>query len=152
MPRDRRFRAADATLNEIDAVSASEGLAVRAALERMRLRQAVGPVPTDEVEALVERAISVFEQHHDEAGLAYAWVRMADVHWKRCRCAAMEDVLEQALVHADRAGARQEQKLIYRSLCRAAVVGPRPVPDAIRRCEEIRVRAGDGLRRRRRSP
>jgi hypothetical protein len=69
---------------------------------------------------------------------------MAQLHWIRCRCAAMEEVLERALAHAERASAGRELSAILGGLCRAALVGPRPVPDAISRCEEIRARFGEG--------
>jgi hypothetical protein len=58
----------------------------------------------------------------------------------------MEKVLERALEHAERAGGGgQERTRILGGLGRAALLGPRPVPDAIARCESIRERAGQSL-------
>ena len=142
------FAAATAVLDSVEesADVAGEGLAARATLERVWLRQAVEPVPLDEVATLIERAIDVYERLDDDAGLAYAWTRMAEVDWRRCRFADMEKVLERALAHAERAGSGgQERTRILGGLGRAALLGPRPVPDAIARCESIRERAGQSL-------
>lgn len=99
----------------------------------------------DEAQKVADEAIAVFKSIGDEAGLARALLHVADVHWTRCHFADMERVLEQALKHAERAGARRERSLILANLARAAVTGPRPVEDAVRRCQAIRDRAGDDL-------
>jgi hypothetical protein len=52
----------------------------------------------------------------------------------------MEEMLDRALIHAERAGANRETSWILGSACRAALLGPRPVHDAILRCEQARAR------------
>jgi tetratricopeptide (TPR) repeat protein len=71
---------------------------------------------------------------------------IGEVHWTRCRCAEMEQVLERALQHAERAGQRQERSSILSDLASATVLGPRPVDDGIRRCNAILKRADDDVR------
>jgi tetratricopeptide (TPR) repeat protein len=49
----------------------------------------------------------------------------------------MEDMLELALVHAERAGDKRGRSLILNGLTRAAHLGPTPVEEGLRRCEGI---------------
>jgi tetratricopeptide (TPR) repeat protein len=57
----------------------------------------------------------------------------------------MEEVLERAIVHAERVGARRERSWALGSLCRAALLGPAPVEEAIERCDRTRSRSGDDV-------
>ena len=91
----------------------------------------------EELLAVAERAIRAFEEVGDEAGLSRAWRLVAEEHWTHCQIARMESCLEQALSHARQAGEEQEILLILDGLARAALVGPTPVGEAIRRCESI---------------
>jgi tetratricopeptide (TPR) repeat protein len=63
--------------------------------------------------------------------------RVAGAHWKRCQLAPAEEVLEQALVHATRAGDQREVAEVLELLGRAIVLGPRPVSEGIERCNKI---------------
>ena len=78
---------------------------------RLRLNPEVG---TDELRDTAERAISAFDELGDEEGLARAWLRLSDVHWMASHWASRAEALEQALVHARRAGARRQEKWIPR--------------------------------------
>jgi tetratricopeptide (TPR) repeat protein len=119
---------------------------VRALIELSDLHGVVDATArADETQQVADEAIAVFTSLDDHAGLARALLHVADVHWTRCHFADMEDVLDRALEHAERAGARRERSLIVANLARAAVMGPRPVEDAIRRCQAMRARAGDDL-------
>lgn len=118
----------------------------RALIELSDLHGVVDPTArADETQDVADEATAVFKSLGDEAGLARALLHVADVHWTRCHFADMELVLEQALKHADGADARRERSLISANLARAAVTGPRPVEDAIRRCQASLDRAGDDL-------
>jgi predicted ATPase len=122
----------------------SERIRARAELERSSLRSYVDPaVETDDLRRVANRAIAVFEASEDELGLVHAWLHVAEIEWFHCRCAAMEDALERALVHAERAGARREINTTLASLAPPALVGPRPVEDGIAVCREI-LRRGEG--------
>jgi tetratricopeptide (TPR) repeat protein len=127
---DRAFVGAEA--------SSDERLRCRAALERSSLRTFMDPaVETDALLRVANHAIEVFEEAGDELGLARAWLHVAEVQWLRCHCAEMEAVLARGLVHAERAGERREISSILALMAPAALVGPRPVGDAIEVCRGI---------------
>jgi tetratricopeptide (TPR) repeat protein len=94
-------------------------------------------VDTDELLAVANRAIDVFDSSGDDLGLARAWLHVAEVQWLRCHCAEVEEVLARGLVHAERAGERREISAILASMAPAALVGPRPADDAIEVCRGI---------------
>jgi class 3 adenylate cyclase/tetratricopeptide (TPR) repeat protein len=117
-------------------------LANRATLERSFVQVLVDPAyDSDHLREIAEAAIPAFEEVGDELGVATALTRVAEAHWDRCHFAAMEVVLEKALVHATRAGDEAEIVEILGLLSWAVVVGPRPVTEAIPRCREILERA-----------
>jgi tetratricopeptide (TPR) repeat protein len=124
------------------AESGDESLAAHALLQRSFLARYMHTERGGEdLLAAAERAIEVFERAEDDEGLAQAWRLCAEVYWTRCQIGLMEDALQRALRHAERAGEQQEVLLILDGLARAAVIGPLPVEEAIRRCEEIADRA-----------
>jgi class 3 adenylate cyclase/tetratricopeptide (TPR) repeat protein len=117
-----------------------EGLAL---IEQCALREYTDRSSrTDEVERLAERLITVFTELGDDGGLVRAWTLLADVHWTRCHFAAMEEVLQRGLKHAERAGDIQERNLILNGLSRAALLGPMPAEPALERCREVLAQAG----------
>jgi tetratricopeptide (TPR) repeat protein len=130
--------------NAIDAAEAAEWphLRARALVERSSLRAFIDRnVQADDLLRTAGGAIEVFERESDELGLAKAWIHVSEVHWMRCRCDEMEDVLERALEHARQARASREVSTILTALSRAALVGPRPAADGIARCRQLRERA-----------
>jgi DNA-binding SARP family transcriptional activator/class 3 adenylate cyclase len=134
----------NASLEQAEAVKA-EALAARVLIELSALRALVdSSARVEETREVAERAIEVFERLGDDSGLARAMLEVADVHWTRCCFGEMEQALERALTHAERAGQR-EQIRVLRRLAQAAVMGPRPVDDAIRRCKAILERVADDV-------
>jgi tetratricopeptide (TPR) repeat protein len=122
--------------------AADEALGLRVLIERTLLRLHVDPeAEAHEVLEVAERAVPVFEEKGDAVGLSRAWGLAAEAHWMLLRCSAMEEVLERALGYAERAAGRREVSVILRSMARAALIGPRPVEDGVRRCYELRRRA-----------
>jgi tetratricopeptide (TPR) repeat protein len=108
-------------------------------LERSYLSRSGRPGPGDEDGAPTPTAlIAIFEERGDDLGLAKALQLVALEEWFHCRYGAMETALERALGHARTAGARREVTNILNGLARAAALGPRPVEDALRRCEALR--------------
>jgi class 3 adenylate cyclase/tetratricopeptide (TPR) repeat protein len=85
-----------------------------------------------------QRAIPVFELARDDIGLSKAWSLVATVHNIRCHSDEMERVLERALVHAERAGDREQILGIRDGIARATLIGPTPVGDAIERVDRLR--------------
>jgi class 3 adenylate cyclase/tetratricopeptide (TPR) repeat protein len=132
-----RLEDADRAFVEAEA-SSDQSLRCRAVLERSSLRTFVDPgVDTDDLLGVANNAIEVFEGAGDDLGLARAWLHVAEVQWLRCHCAEMEKVLARGLVHAERAGQRREISSILALMAPAALVGPRPVDDAIAVCRGI---------------
>jgi tetratricopeptide (TPR) repeat protein len=119
-----------------------EALGSRVRVERSVLRVYLDPaVEARQVLEVAEQVTPIFEARGDQLGLSRAWGLVAEAHWMRSRYAAMEEVLERALVYAERAGDRREVSWILGAMCRVAVVGPRPVAEGVRRCLEIRERS-----------
>jgi class 3 adenylate cyclase/tetratricopeptide (TPR) repeat protein len=87
-----------------------------------------------------ESALATFEELRDARGTASALVflardRLLGLHW-----ADVEDLLERALVPAERSGDRRLFATVLVDLARAAVFGPRPVEAAVSLCESLRER------------
>jgi class 3 adenylate cyclase/tetratricopeptide (TPR) repeat protein len=131
----------DAAFAEAMRVAADRGddlAATRAALERTYVLWQIDP--SYDSSRLLEdagAAIRLFEEVGDHLGVATALTRVAGAHWKRCQFADTEQVLEEALVYATRAGDQREVREVLELLCRAVVLGPRPVGEGINRCNEI---------------
>ena len=68
--------------------------------------------PSDELLALAQQALPLFEQEGDEAAQTEAWLAIAWARLVRCRWGEMLEAVEHALVHSQRAGyARWEREL-----------------------------------------
>jgi DNA-binding SARP family transcriptional activator len=127
--------------------SGAEALGARSSIELSYQRALVDPgFRVGEMLAVAQDAMTVFSRIGDEAGLARALEHMGEVHWTLGHCAEMEEVLERALDHAERAGDPLGGSRILTMLAAATVFGPRSVPDGIRRCAAILDRAQDDLR------
>ena len=129
------------------AENAGDGVvAERARIERSALRLNLDEeFDVEAVLALADRAIATFEQAGDELGLARAWRLVADVHWLRCRLTERKEVLERALVHAERAGDQIEISAITAGLCGVALLGPTPAEEGIAHLRQALQRARDDL-------
>jgi class 3 adenylate cyclase/tetratricopeptide (TPR) repeat protein len=138
---------ADAVLTEgIDLADAAGDRRVEslARIERALLRDYTDPSSDpDELRRVAEQSIGVFGELGDDEGLAKASSLLAEVHWTHGRFAAMEELLERALLHAQRANDQRGRSFLLAALARAALLGPTPVDAALRRCEEITAHAGD---------
>jgi tetratricopeptide (TPR) repeat protein len=127
--------------------SDAEALEARASIELSYQRAMVDPgVRVSEMREVADQAIALFTRVGDEVGLSRAWEHIGEVHWMLGRCAEMEDVLERALDHAERADDPLGRSRILSMLAAATVFGPRPVEDGIRRCSAILDRVQDDLR------
>src|SRR4051794_7793141 len=118
-------------------------VAALARIERASLRDYIDSTATlDELRLVAEQTLDVFEELDDDAGLAEVSSLLAEVHWKQGQFAAMEKVVERALVHAERAGDDRERAHLLGALIRAAFLGPDPVDEVLRRCDQITAQAG----------
>jgi hypothetical protein len=137
-------RAAEVLTEAIDTAATADEphLLSRALVEKSSLEAYLDPsVRADDLLQVADEAMEVFRLNRDELGIAKALVHVAEVQWMRGRCREMEEVLEDALVHAERADAERERAWALGSMCRVALLGPRPVPEAIARCSWARSRA-----------
>jgi len=91
----------------------------------------------NELEEITQNAIRVFEELHDDAGLAQAWRRLSLAPRARGDFAASEQAVERALHHARRAGDAHEEARSIDNLCAILVYGPTPTASALRRCTEL---------------
>jgi DNA-binding SARP family transcriptional activator len=123
-----------------------DNLAARASIELSFNHVLVDPsIPLSEMLRVADNAVKVLERGGDHGGIARAWHHVAMVHWIQSRAAEMEEVLERAMTHAERADDRQMQSRILGYLARAMMTGPRPTAEGIERCNAILERAGDDV-------
>ncbi len=92
---------------------------------------------TEEAARLVEQVVPVFERHDDQHGLCRARSLQAWLHWNEARAAAATAAWEEAAEHARRAGNEDERCEMLYWVSVSIFHGPVPVPDGIRRCEQI---------------
>jgi predicted ATPase len=85
----------------------------------------------------VHRAIGVFESEGDHLGLAKAWRLVGWIQGTAGRYGEAERAVQQAIDQAREAGDRSLEARNLSSFALSALLGPTPVPDAIRRCERI---------------
>jgi DNA-binding SARP family transcriptional activator len=141
------FTQAEKALAEVaEAATASgdRGLATYAHMTRLRLQVAADPsVDTEQLEREARRAVEVFEELGDERRLAKAWELLAWALWMRCQAGATEAALLQAIEHAQRAGDGRTEAQSLNLLLGAVFFGPLPVPEGIRRCQEIVARTAE---------
>ena len=135
---------AESAIDEARAAAAALGderLEALALIERAYLTLYTGlEGGADELLALAGQAIRVFDGAGDSHGCSKAWGLVANVHFMRSQLVAMEEVLERALMHAERAGDAGQARWLLNWMAHVALIGPLPVEQAIRRCEQIGAR------------
>ena len=139
-----QFTEADAVLTEAIAAGVASGdrrLELHAVLERAFLRALTDREGVEELRSVAEQALPVLEELGDDLGLAKAWRRIADVNWMVNHWTEQAQALEQALVHAERAGDRREAAGALMRLPMSLYYGPMPVAEATVRAEAILERA-----------
>jgi tetratricopeptide (TPR) repeat protein len=92
------------------------------------------------------RAIARFEERGDDGALATAWRLLAWAHGTSLRFGRAADAAERAIEHARLVGDLRQKRRAASQYAVAALHGPTPVAEAIRRCEEIIADAGDDRR------
>ena len=106
-------------------------------LERLHAGTSRG---VDEARRVADDALRELERHGDDLGRCRAWRLRAWIEWTVSRAGAADEAWRHAGLHARRAGDERELFEILGWRASAAVFGPTPVPEAIRRCERIRER------------
>jgi tetratricopeptide (TPR) repeat protein len=132
---------ADRILTEAVEAAATTGdrhLAAHALVQRGLLRLFSGAdVTGHELLQTAQQAIAAFEELGDELGLARAWRLAGQAHYLESRAEESTAAAEHALGHARHAGDRFEESEIVEWLLVALLFGPRPVPEARERCEQL---------------
>jgi len=109
-----------------------------ARLVRLRMRvQTDADMGAEDVVDGARRALDAFGAIDDARSLGKAWELLAWGHWLQCHAAATEEALAHSIEHARRAADTRTTAQSLHLTLGAAVFGPRPVPDAIARCEAI---------------
>ena len=96
----------------------------------------------DDLVAVATKAIGVFSELGDDAGLARAWRRLALASASEWRYADAAMQAERALEHAERAGDHVDDVALADTYCSALLFGPEPAPAAAGRCRELLERYG----------
>ena len=110
----------------------------RARIDRMWTRRETHPSRwLEEMRADVEPLIPVLEAQHDDLGLTKALQLLASAYLREGRVGRVEPMLERALEHARSAGDKLEESEILGEFVFALPAGPTPVPQAIRRLDEL---------------
>jgi DNA-binding SARP family transcriptional activator len=133
-------RMSDATrvLDEAIARAPEPRLLARARVERELVRRETETSAGSEQARRVADAVSpVLEREGDEYGQSRLWLLRGQLAWNAGRAESAEDAWRDAADSAGRAGDQRElfEVIGWRAL--AAALGPTPVDEAIRRCEEF---------------
>jgi class 3 adenylate cyclase/tetratricopeptide (TPR) repeat protein len=109
-------------------------LAMRAALERLGVRELTGRATGTEIREEAEHVIPALERLGDDAGLAKAWFRLSQVSDS---LAGEGRAAERAFLHARRAHlARDEEDALFAHLT-AALYGEPPVAEVTELCQRL---------------
>jgi DNA-binding SARP family transcriptional activator len=137
-----RLEQADRVLQEAIERSTAENdpcLGARARVEQQIVRiQAGSGMGLAEARRVADAALDTLAERGDDLGLCRALCLRASVEWTEGLVAGADEAWRRACEHARRAGDERE---LFEILCwraSAAVMGPAPVPEAIRRCTKIR--------------
>ena len=117
----------------------NERLRTRALVEQLVLRLQIDvPAAMRAVRAVAAGARATFERDDDELGLCRVSYVEGLVYWCQGRSASAEQAWEEAAAHARRLGDARRVWEILSWLPSAALFGPTPATEGIRRCEDIR--------------
>jgi DNA-binding SARP family transcriptional activator len=141
-PMMGRHHDADAVLAEMLGVARAEGdhaLEQAIRIERARIRLVTGPDPTtlDGIRREAEQALEAFTTSGDDARAAQACYLLGLVHERNGAMRQMERVTRRGIAHARRSGLLREEAGPLWNAANAVRMGPTPVQEAIRECEEL---------------
>lgn len=135
-----RLEKARATLDEAQSIAAANGDEVQRARARVQallsgLKLAPNKAAAEIAQALPELR-SDFARGPDEVGLCQTLQLEAAMNWNHARSAAAEEAWRRAAEYARRANDRRQLIEILGWLASAALWGPTPASEGIRRCED----------------
>jgi len=145
MEAGRLDRAAGALedAQRVASVAGDQHLWAHARVQQLFLGLQVDVQPATAAAArLLPSVLGVFEANGDQLGLCQAWRLQAAVRWIQANSAAAEDAWQRAAVHARRAGDERQLTEILGWMASAAMWGPTPAAEGIRRCERYLAEVG----------
>jgi tetratricopeptide (TPR) repeat protein len=120
-------------------LTGNDRLRARTLVEHLVVRLQIDvPGAMKEVHSVADTARSVFQRDGDELGLCRVSYLEALVYWCQGRSALAEEAWGDAAAHARRLGDGRRLWDILSWLPSAALFGPTPATEGIRRCQEIR--------------
>jgi tetratricopeptide (TPR) repeat protein len=136
-----RMPEAVAVLDEAASQAGDPRVEAQARVEREHVRlEAESAAGTERALRVAAEVLPVLERDGDDHGQCRAWWLTAYAHWMNGSAERADAAWSQAGACALRAGGDHELFAILGWRATAAVLGPRPVDDAIRRCEAFRDR------------
>ena len=136
-----RYREADLTLAEARDAAAASGdqprLARAELLWTLNRSQADPSVTAEQIDTLVDRHLPMLKASGYELGLIDAWIGRAVAALTRSAWADASAAYEQALEHAERAGAVGIAELVRTWLANALLWGPTPADAGLERAREL---------------
>jgi class 3 adenylate cyclase/tetratricopeptide (TPR) repeat protein len=134
-----RMSEATAILDEAIARAPEPWLGARARIEREFVRlETETSVGAAHARRVADEVLPVLERAGDDQGQCRAWCLRAQVAWIEGHVAQADDAWGEATECAERAGDERELFAILGWRATAAVFGPTPVDEGIRRCERMR--------------
>jgi class 3 adenylate cyclase/tetratricopeptide (TPR) repeat protein len=100
--------------------------------------------PFEDSARAARAALPIFQAAGDQLGLARAWLRIGQERQAHGQYAVAARILEQALTHAERAGADLDLASLLGALTVSLWLGPQPATAAIERCRDQLSRHGAG--------
>jgi class 3 adenylate cyclase len=138
-----RIGEATAVLDEAIAGAPEPWLGARARIEREFVRLEVETsIGTEHARRVADEVLPVLERAGDDQGQCRAWCLRAQVAWIPGHVAQADAAWGEASAFAERAGDERELFAILGWQATAAVFGPMPADEGIRRCERLRVLVG----------
>jgi class 3 adenylate cyclase/tetratricopeptide (TPR) repeat protein len=101
------------------------------------IRLFTGPVDEVAVRKEVEDLIPMFEAQGDDLGLARAWTVAGEIALSSGLAESAGEAAQRALGHAARVGHAMTETAMLSLYATAGSMGPTPVPEALRRCDEV---------------
>ncbi|MDQ5834897.1 MAG: adenylate/guanylate cyclase domain-containing protein, partial [Actinomycetota bacterium] len=134
-----RMEDATRVLDEAIARAPEQRLEARAQVERELVRLETEPsVGTEDARRVTDAVLPLLERENDDYGQCRVWLLRGQLAWNAGRVLTADEAWSEAAESARRAGDLRALYEVIGWRATAAVLGPTPVDEAIRRCEEFR--------------
>ena len=135
-----RFEEAKATLDHAQRIAAANGdhrQHARARVQVLLLGIELDPDGgTKEITRALPELRREFNRSHDDLGICRTWLLEAALHWNHTRSGPAEHAWRRAAEYARKVNDRRQLADILAWLASAALWGPTPAEEGVRRCQE----------------